>query len=127
MRYFGAAVVLLAGSQLLACGRQREPALAPAAAVSQDTEQPAQAIANKRCNRAQECGDIGPQADYMNRQHCMNAMLADARDKLQECPFGVKSQDLQEYLFEIQDQDCNSPMGALSSLIECRASELCLD
>jgi hypothetical protein len=127
MRHLGKAVFLLISSQLLACGREREPALTPAAAVVQDKEQAAQSIATERCRRAQDCNDIGPQADYMSWQHCMNTSLTEARDKLAECRYGIKSDDLSECLTDVQDQDCGSALGAVRTSLECRASELCLD
>lgn len=127
MRHLGTAVFLLIGSQVLACGREREPALTPAASVPEDREQAAQAIATETCKRARDCNDIGPQQDYSSHQHCMNSSLAEARDDLAECRYGIKSEDLKECLADIQDQNCGTGLGALRASIECRASELCLD
>jgi len=126
-RHLGTFVGLLLGSQLIACGREREPAMSPAAATVQNREQVAQSIATEKCKRARDCNDIGPKEDYQSWEHCMNAAKTDAREKLAECRYGVKSGDLQECLADIQDEDCGAVLGAVTTTVACRAAELCLD
>jgi hypothetical protein len=127
MRYLGTFFCLLVGSQFLACGKEREPAMSPAASTVQDREEVAHSLATEHCKRARDCNKIGPRAEFQNWQHCMNSSLADARDKLSDCRYGIKSKDLQECLSDIQDQDCGAGFGGVTTAIACRAAELCLD
>jgi hypothetical protein len=126
MRYLGTFFCLLIGSQLFACGREREPEMTPAART-ENREQAAQALATEHCKRARDCKKIGPREEYQNWQHCMNSSLGDARDKLSDCRYGVKSSDLQECLTDIQDQDCGAGWGGVTAAVACRSAELCLD
>jgi hypothetical protein len=129
MRYVGATSILLTGALFLGCerGYDAEPALTPAARTSPAAERAIEAISAARCDHEQRCNSIGPTAQYMTREHCMNVMRADGYDELGVCRLGIDQQELQSCLTEIADEDCGAPMDRLQRKVACRSGELCLD
>jgi hypothetical protein len=136
-RLFGVSVLLSAAGLIAisACGRDaREPQMQPAAQVApaHSAKDAVDAIASARCDREQRCNNIGPDADYQNREHCMNVARADASDTLSDddCKRGIKPEDLNECLSDLRGRSCSAVGAAfdkLSTMMSCRAAELCMD
>ncbi|WP_438031284.1 DUF6184 family natural product biosynthesis lipoprotein [Sorangium sp. So ce233] len=42
-----------------------------------------------------------------------------------ECPGGIDSNELNECLQEIGNDDCNNPLDTLGRIVACRSSDLC--
>jgi hypothetical protein len=136
-RLFGV-TVLLSGAGLIAisaCGRDsRDPQMQPAAQIApaHSPKDAVEAIASARCDREQRCNNVGADAEYQNREHCMNVARADAAKTLDDddCRHGIKPNDLNECLADLRDRACSTIGGAfdsLSSMMSCRAGELCMD
>jgi hypothetical protein len=115
----------------ISCGRREaETPLTPAAGFTSDITGAIESISSARCDSEQRCGDIGPRATYMNRDHCMGVMRADGQDSLGECTLGIDRIDLLECVTQINNEDCGGAGGAidrLERLAACRSGDLCVD
>jgi hypothetical protein len=129
MRYGGATLLLLTGALFIGCerGYESEPVLTPAAGTTPAAERAIDAIAAARCDHEQRCNSIGPTAQYMTREHCMNVMRADGYDELGVCRLGIDQREIQSCLAEIADQDCGDPIDRLERMAACRSGKLCMD
>jgi hypothetical protein len=128
MRYVGVTLVLLSGALFIGCerGYDSEPALTPAARTSPAAERAIEAISAARCDHHQRCNGIGPTAQYMTREHCMNVMRADGYDELGVCRLGIDGQELQSCLAEIAGEDCGDLVDRLEAKAACRSRQLCI-
>ncbi len=128
----------LSGVGLLAvaaCGRDaREPEMMPAAQVAPATSprDAVEAIAAARCDNEQRCNNIGPNAKYQNREHCLSVARSDASEELSgdDCRYGVKASDLNECLGHLREASCGtvgSAFDSLGSMLSCQSRELCMD
>ena len=84
-------------------------------------------IALARCARESSCAAAAPTAQKVDPQSCMPEMKTRTWSSLRAdvCPSGVRGNALEECIQAIQHKSCNSPLGTLSRLTACRASELC--
>ena len=128
MRISGAILLGLGSLVALSCERQgeAEEAFTPAARTSPAAERAIEAMAAARCDHEQRCNRVGPTTDYMNRDHCMNVMRADAYEELGGCAAGVDQSDLQECLGEIANADCGGPIDAIERVAACQLDDLCM-
>jgi hypothetical protein len=132
MRYRMASVPLILGLAFIGCERseEAEPPFTPASATGQSAERAVEGLASARCDYEQRCRNVGPTATFLNREHCLNVMRSDARDKFRDCRAGIKDQELRECLGELANEDCGGAGGTVDALersIECRATEICFD
>ena len=87
-------------------------------------------LAIARCARESACAAAAPtsaSADKIAPQSCVPEMKTRTWSSLRAdvCPSGVRGNALEECIQAIQHESCNSPLGTLSRLTACRASELC--
>lgn len=104
-----------------------EPSLTPAARTSPAAERAIEAAAAARCDHAQRCNSIGPTAEYLTREHCMNVMRADGFSELGVCGLGIRQEPLRRCLADVSAQSCAAPVAQLDGVVSCRSSELCVE
>lgn len=130
------ALTALAG----ACGRdsEREPAtardtdrnvysdrLTPASRARTAAEQ----LSYARCEREQQCGNIGPDKTFSSSRDCFARIQSDWKDDLssRECPGGINQVELNECMAEIRSEDCNNPFDTLARISECTQGQICIE
>jgi hypothetical protein len=127
-------VVSLAFSTAAGClneqaGPAPQPALTPAAASGTlTTDQAAAVIAEASCEQQARCNGIGPSSRFVNRDHCLGVMRADAYGSLGLCRQGVKDRELRACVNEINFSACGgpaAPLGWFRRGLMCRAANLC--
>ncbi len=108
------------------CERERqEPAMTPASRTTSPKERAADAIALASCDHQAACGKIGWEREYATRSQCLNSARREAANRLQSCVGEPDSDELQECLDSVAEEDCGSSTR-LASPRECQAPELCL-
>lgn len=117
------------------CHKVSEPA--PATAAQEDAsftpasrERSASAqIAESRCEREQQCGNVGPDKTYTTSAECLTRIQTDWREELnsRECPGGINQEQLGECLTRIRGEACENPFDALARLTECTAAQICIE
>ena len=123
---------------LVGCSNDHEPAtahneampapvgqLTPAAGTRGATEQ----IAESRCQREEQCGNIGKDQKYSSSQDCLTRIRNDWKDELnaRECPGGVNQKQLDECIKSIRDEACANPFDTLARLTECTSGQICIE
>ncbi len=101
------------------------PALAPASRARTAAEQ----IAESRCEREQQCGNIGNDKTYTTSQECVSRIQSDWREDLnsRECPGGINQKELNECLGQVRGEACENPFDALARITECTAAQICIE
>ncbi|MBI2394470.1 MAG: hypothetical protein HYV09_33175 [Deltaproteobacteria bacterium] len=84
-------------------------------------------LADARCAREEKCGNVGRGLEYDTKDQCLTIMRGKKTDdlRLENCPGGIKDQDFNECLSDIQRESCDNPLDSLMRLKECRSSEIC--
>jgi hypothetical protein len=83
-------------------------------------------IAAARCDREVRCKNVGPKEHYASRAECVSIMEADKQQSLaQDCPAGIKEDELNKCLKDIREEGCNDPLDAINRLSACRSGNLC--
>ena len=129
MRYHHRFLLLLLPCMQLGCERHeraREPELRPASRTVPAAETAAQQIAAARCDHEQRCNNVGANAKYASRQHCMNVMEPEARDYVGDCRIGIDQKDLRECVNSLESEECSAPLQRLAAIKECQTDNLCL-
>jgi hypothetical protein len=105
--------------------REESPALTPAARTRTAAEQ----IAESRCEREQQCGNIGKDKAYSSSQDCLARIQSDWKDDLNSrtCPGGINQKELSECLGQIRAEACESPFDTLARITECTAAQICIE
>jgi hypothetical protein len=131
----GLCVVGLSAWAAAGCHRVSEPApttaakeiaaLPPAARARTAAEQ----IAESRCEREQQCGNIGNDKTYTTSGECLTRIQTDWREDLnsRECPGGINQKELDECLGRIRAEACENPFDALARITECTAAQICVE
>ncbi|RYZ04746.1 MAG: hypothetical protein EOO73_22400 [Myxococcales bacterium] len=127
---FGLAVVALAG-----CHKVSEPAPATAAkessvlAPASRARTAAEQIAESRCEREQQCGNIGNDNKYATSQECFTRIQSDWREDLngRDCPGGINQKELDQCLGQIRAEACENPFDTLARITECTAAQICIE
>ena len=125
MRIEGILTLCLAGLAVLACEKEKPGPMVPAAGTTQAIDKAIMDLTNARCDRQQRCKNIGPNAKYQNREHCMNVEGGESRDKLQGCTHGVDQQDMRQCLTAIENQDCSGMFSGVGEEKSCGMDDLC--
>jgi hypothetical protein len=102
-----------------------DESMAPAAGIRGAADR----IADARCEREQNCGNIGANEAYSSTQDCLTRVRNEWRDDLnaRECPGGVNQPQLDECLVKVRTESCGSPFGALARLTECTSAQICIE
>jgi hypothetical protein len=127
----------------LACNKEaeREPASArnetiverdePHAtmAPASRTRSAAEQISRARCEREQQCGNIGADQTFSSAQDCLVRIQNDWKGDLdsRQCPGGINQQELDECMSEIRSEDCGNPFDTLARITECTKSQICIE
>ncbi len=142
MNKFTNVTMLVLGAGLaLACnrstGRQPETAsrtsstdptpsgMTPASGTRPASEQ----IARARCEREQDCGNIGPDKTYSSSQDCLARIQSDWKDDLnaRECPGGINQHQLDECMAQVRAESCGNPFDTLARITECTQGQICIE
>jgi hypothetical protein len=130
-----AVAVLVVGMSAIgaACGRddgalgiERELGELPAAPVLEIVIA-RESIVAARCDLEARCDNIGKGRQFVSRDVCTSELRTQWSDELNlaECPGGVDTEELNECLQEIRNEDCNDPFDTLGRVAACRSSDLC--
>lgn len=99
--------------------------LTPAARTRTAAEQ----IAQSRCEREQQCGNIGKDQTYSSTQDCLTRISNDWKDDLnaRDCPGGINQKEFDECLQQVRGEACSNPFDTLARLTECTAGQICVE
>ena len=138
-------VMLVAGAGLImACNKSsdREPETASRTSRTSPTEfnnydmtpasgtrPAADQIARARCDREQQCSNIGPDKTYSSMQDCLTRIQHDWREDLsaRECPGGINQHELNECMAQIRAEACGNPFDTLARITECTQGQICIE
>lgn len=131
----GLCALLLATSAVVGCHQVKEPTPAsaaneqPALTPASRTRSAAEQIAETRCEREQQCGNIGNDQKYSSSQDCISRIQSDWKDDLngRQCPGGINQKELQECLGQIRAEACENPFDTLARITECTAAQICIE
>ncbi|HXK19690.1 MAG TPA: DUF6184 family natural product biosynthesis lipoprotein [Polyangiaceae bacterium] len=99
--------------------------MTPASRTWSATEQ----IARSRCEREQECGNIGPDKTFSTSQDCLVRIENDWKEELnaRQCPGGINQKELNECLEQVRGEDCANPFHTLARITECTSGQICIE
>lgn len=119
-----AVTILMTSMSMIGCkkGETDRPALQPTSDTAPSTgtatttsssgsaASAQEAIAESRCAREQNCGNIGENKKYSSQQDCLARIRADWKDDLNSraCPNGTNQTQLNECLKAIRDEECGN-------------------
>ncbi len=110
-----------------ACSKEKPPPMTPAAGTTQAIDQAITDMANARCDHEQRCNQIGANAKYSDRNHCIQVMGGKAREDLQGCVRGVDQEDMRQCMTEISNQSCDGMFSGIAESKACGMDDLCAD
>jgi Family of unknown function (DUF6184) len=104
---------------------ESNPALTPASRARTAPEQ----LAEARCEREQQCGNIGNDRTYASSSECFARIRNEWREDLngRECPGGINQGELQNCLAQIRGEACQNPFDTLARLTACTAGRICVE
>jgi hypothetical protein len=124
---------------LTGCNKAHEPAtaenqtttfspvdeLTPASRTRTAAEQ----IAQARCEREKQCGNIGRDQTFSSSQDCMARITNDWKDELnaRECPGGINQHELGECMKQVREEACANPFDTLARITECTSGQICIE
>jgi hypothetical protein len=93
------------------------------------TRSAADQIARARCDREQQCDNVGADKAYSSMQDCLARIQNDWKEELnaRECPGGINQYELNECMAQIRAEACGNPFDTLSRLAECTAGQICIE
>jgi hypothetical protein len=99
--------------------------MTPAARSRSAAEQLAQA----RCEREQQCGNVGPDKTFSSAQDCLVRIQSDWKDELnaRECPGGINQHELNECMTQVRAEACSNPFDTLARITECTSGQICIE
>lgn len=132
--------VLGAGSlALVGCTKAHEPepvtarngsdvSLPPSMTPAARTRTAAEQIAQARCEREQQCGNIGNDQTFSSSQECLVRIQADWKEDLnaRDCPGGVNEKELRDCLEQVRGEACSNPFDTLARITECTSGQICV-
>ena len=88
---------------------------------------PPDRIVTAKCEREQRCGNLGAGKTHASMDACVKTTRQQWGGELGafQCPGGVDQGELEDCLSSIRDQDCGKAITQLSTLDECRATNVC--
>ena len=99
--------------------------MSPAARTRSAAEQ----IAEARCERERQCGNVGGDKTYSSTQDCLTRIQTDWKDDLnaRQCPGGINQSELSECLHQVRSEDCGNPFDTLARLADCTQGQICIE
>ena len=93
------------------------------------TRSAAEQIAQSRCDRERECGNIGKDQTFSSMQDCLTRIQNDWKDELnaRECPGGINQKELNECLGQVRSEACANPFDTLARITECTSGQICIE
>jgi hypothetical protein len=138
-------LAVLCGLSALALGCSREPEREPSTARNEQyvgtsgpgpgmspasrTRSAAEQISQARCEREQQCGNIGADKTFSSTQDCLARIQNDWKGDLdtRQCPGGINQQELDECMSEVRSEDCGNPFDTLARITECTKAQICIE
>jgi len=104
---------------------QTSGAMTPASRTQSAAEQ----IAQSRCEREQECGNIGKDKTFSSSQDCLARIQNDWKEDLnaRECPGGINQEQLNQCLAQVRAESCGNPFDTLARITECTSGQICIE
>lgn len=129
MRIIAATLATCALCSFAACERRdtAEPVMTPASRTTPSAERAAEDVARAQCDRAERCGQIGMNALYSSRQHCLNVLWDDSLGRFDACRSGVDHEQLNDCLTEIAEHGCDDAIGGFEQYLACKVEDVCVD
>ena len=89
----------------------------------------AEQIAQARCEREKECGNIGADKTFSSSQDCLARIQNDWKDDLnaRECPGGINQHELNECMAQVRAEACANPFDTLARITECTSGQICVE
>lgn len=86
-----------------------------------------QRLATARCDRELRCNNIGVDAKFKSRDHCLSSVKNSYSDELNQwdCKGGIDTADFDKCLSAIRSEDCGNPIDTVGRVVACRTSDLC--
>jgi len=86
-------------------------------------------IADARCERESQCGNIGDNKAFSSRQDCLARIRADWKEDLnaRECPGGINQHQLDQCLAQVRAEACANPFDTLARITECTSRQICIE
>ena len=93
------------------------------------TRSAAEQIAQARCEREQQCGNVGGDKTYSSTQDCLARIQSDWKDDLnsRECPGGINQKELNECMAQVRAEACANPFDTLARVTECTSGQICVE
>ncbi|HYQ16650.1 MAG TPA: DUF6184 family natural product biosynthesis lipoprotein [Polyangiaceae bacterium] len=93
------------------------------------TRTAAEQIAQARCEREQQCGNIGKDQTFSSSADCLTRIRNDWKDELnaRECPGGINEHELNECLGQVRGEACSNPFDTLARITECTSGQICIE
>jgi hypothetical protein len=93
------------------------------------TRSAAEQIARARCEREQECGNIGNDRSFSSSQDCLARIQNDWKEDLnaRQCPGGINQHELNECLEQVRAESCSNPFDTLARITECTSGQICIE
>lgn len=85
-------------------------------------------LAEVRCEREESCNNIGPGAEYVSQDNCMDTVRGRMGKDLNaySCPGGLDRAGIDRCARAIHGEKCGNPFDTLSRENTCRAGALCI-
>jgi hypothetical protein len=89
----------------------------------------AEQLAQARCEREAQCGNIGPDRTFSSSQDCLARIQNDWKEELnaRECPGGINQHELNECMQQVRAEACANPFDTLARITECTAAQICVE
>lgn len=93
------------------------------------TRSASERIAEARCHRERECGNIGPDKTFSSSEDCRVRIEHDWHDDLnaRQCPGGINEHELEDCLKQVREEACENPFDTLARITECTAAQICIE
>ena len=93
------------------------------------TRSAAEQLAQARCQREEQCGNIGNDKTYSSSQDCLARIQNDWKEELnaRACPGGINQHELNECLKQVRDEACANPFDTLARITECTSRQICIE
>ncbi len=123
---------------LVACNKTNEPqpntarydnAAVEGMTPASRTRSAAEQIAQARCERESQCGNIGPDKTFSSSQDCLARIQNDWKEDLnqRQCPGGINQTELKECLQQVRAEACGNPFDTLARITECTSGQICIE
>ena len=107
----------------------RPTAMADGMTPAARTRSAAEQLAQARCEREKQCGNVGADKTYSSSQDCLARIQNDWKDDLnaRQCPGGINQHELNECMEQIRAESCSNPFDTLARITECTSGQICIE